>query len=269
MYVIGERINGMFKDMRNAIKERDKSVVQGLANQQVEAGATALDINVGPASDKPLDAMLWLVEAAREVTNVPLCIDNPKWEIMSEVIPKVPGKAVINSCKADEEELDKYMALAGENGAGIIALTIDQDGVPSNAEKRVELGAQIVMKAVEKGVDMDDLFVDPVILPVNVAPAQPGNCVEALKQISMLCDPMPHLVLGLSNVSQGCKNRSLINRSYLVMAMCAGLDAAILNPMDTDLMNAAITTELLQAKAIYCDSFLEAYRMKSRSMAGA
>jgi 5-methyltetrahydrofolate corrinoid/iron sulfur protein methyltransferase len=261
MYVIGERINGMFKSVRKAIEESDKKVIQDLALAQVAAGAAALDVNVGPAKVDPLKALFWLVETIREVTDKPLAIDNPKWEMQKEVIPRVGGHAIINSCKADPEQLEKYLGLAVENNASLVALTIDQQGVPADDSKRIELGAQIGAMAMDAGLPMDHLFIDPIILPVNVAPKQPEHVLSALRQLVLLNDPCPHLIIGLSNVSQNCSNRPLINRIYLVMAMTAGLDAAIADPLDTELMNAAITAELLQEKMIYCDSFLDAHRM--------
>lgn len=269
MYIVGERLNGMFQKVRKAIEERDKTVIQDLARAQIENGANALDLNVGPAGADPTEAMLWLAETTREVTDVALWVDTPKWKVVEEVIPKIPGKKAINSTKADEEHLDKYLQLAVDNNAGLITLTIDQDGVPNDAEKRVELGAFILTKSMEAGLPIEDLYIDPIILPVNVAPQQPGNVLEALRQLTTFSDPPPHLLLGLSNLSQNCTNRPLINRTFLVMAMGAGLDSAILDPLDEDLMNAAITTELLQEKSIYCDSFLEAYRMQSKAAGGA
>ncbi len=260
MYVIGERINGMFTDAKEAIRQKDAKVIQDLAKRQMEAGASALDVNVGPAVPDAKDAMLWLVETIRAVTDAPLAIDTAKWDVMSAVIPKVPGEKILNSTKADPETAQQYVALAAQNGAGLIGLTLDADGVPGNAEKRVELGAQLITIALEGGLEMDKLFIDPVILPVNVAPKNPGHCMEAISQLRAFADPPPHLVLGLSNVSQLCNNRGLINRTYLAMAMAHGLDAAILDPMDTELMNTGITAGLLQEKMIYCDSYLEAAR---------
>ena len=263
MYVIGERINGMFKNVRRAIEEGDKTVIQDLARSQVEAGAQSLDLNVGPAKADPVKAMLWLTEAVREVTDATLAIDNPKWEVQKEVIPSLGDEPIINSCKADPEELENYVGLAVETNASLVALTLDQQGVPADVERRVELGAQIGAMAMDGGLPMERLFIDPIILPVNVAQQQPEVVLKALQQLKLLSDPPPHLILGLSNVSQKCNNRTLINRIYLVMAMTAGLDAVIADPLDTDLMNAVITTELLQEKAIYCDSFLDAQRMRT------
>lgn len=267
MYVVGERINGMFKDVRKAIRSKNKEVIQSLALRQLEAGAQALDLNVGPASAKEVETLMWLVETVREVTEAPLAIDNPKFEVHRQVIPAVPGQKIINSSKADEAELDRFVPLAVENNAGLVGLTIDAHGVPSSIEKRVELGAAIASKALEAGLSMERLFIDTIIIPLNVSPQTPGHVLAAMQQLRMLSEPPPHMMLGLSNVSQGCARRELINRTFLVMAMAAGLDSAILDPLDTALMDAAITAELLQQKAIYCDSFLEAYRMRAHSAA--
>lgn len=260
MYVIGERINGMFSDVKQAIREKNAAVIQDLARRQMAAGATALDVNVGPAVSDAHGAMLWLVKTIREVSDAPLAIDTAKWETMQAVVPQVPGPKILNSSKADLEIVTQYVDLAVRCEAGLIGLTLDVDGVPGNIEKRVELGAQIVAAAMEGGLPMDRLFIDPIILPVNVSPKTPRHCLTAISQLRAFSDPPPHLVLGLSNVSQRCSNRSLINRTYLTMAMAHGLDAAIMDPLDADLMNAATTGDLLMERMIYCDSYLEAAR---------
>jgi 5-methyltetrahydrofolate corrinoid/iron sulfur protein methyltransferase len=260
MYVIGERINGMFENVKQAIRSKNAKVIQDLAKRQLAAGATALDVNVGPAVSDSQGAMLWLVETIRAVTPAPLSIDTAKWGVMAAVIPQVPGEKILNSSKADPEIASQYVGLAVEHGAGLIGLTIDANGVPGNVDKRVELGVQIVAIALENGLPAERLFIDPIILPVNVAAKNPAHCLEAISQIRAFSDPPPHLLLGLSNVSQRCSQRGLINRTYLAMAMAHGLDAAIMDPLDEELMNSTITAELLLGKTIYCDSFLDAAR---------
>lgn len=262
MYIIGERINGMFTDVKRAIIAKDAEVIKSLATRQVQGGADALDVNVGPASSDAEGALLWMVECIREVTQVPLAIDTAKWSVMSKVVPQVPGKVIINSSKADEDALEKNIALAMENDASLVALTIDRQGVPGDVNRRIEMGVTILTVAQAAGLPMERLFIDTIILPVNVAPKQPLHVLDACRQIAMLSDPAPHLVLGLSNVSQNCNERLLINRTYLAMAMACGLDSAILDPLDADLVDAAITAELLLAKTIYCDSFLTAERKR-------
>ena len=154
----------------------------------------------------------------------------------------------------------KYASLAAAHGGYLIGLTIDAKGVPGTVEGRVELGAQMIAICMEAQLPADRIFIDPIILPVNVAPKTAGHCLAAIAQIRAFCDPPPHLLLGLSNVSQRCTHRSLINRTYLAMAVAHGLDSAILNPMDQELMDTAITAGLLQGRTIYCDSYLEAAR---------
>jgi len=260
VYVIGERINGMFADVKRAIREKDAKVIEDLARRQMAAGASALDVNVGPAVSDAKGAMLWLVETIRGVTDAPVAIDTAKWSVMSAVVPQVPGEVILNSAKADPDVAAQYVGLAVERGGALIGLTIDADGVPGDDAKRVELGAQLIMAATEGGLEMNKLFIDPIILPVNVSPKTPGHCLAAVTQIRAFADPPPHLVLGLSNVSQKCHNRELINRTYLSMCIACGLDSAIMDPLDTELMDAAVTAELLMEKMIYCDSYLQAAR---------
>ncbi len=264
MYIIGERINGMFADVKQAIVDKDPAVIKELARKQLAAGADALDVNVGPASADAEGSLMWLVETIRQVTAAPLAIDTAKWSVMSKVVPQVPGEVIINSSKADADTLQKYLGLAMEKSAGLVALTIDRQGVPSDVDKRVELGAGILAAAAEAGLPMNRLFIDAIILPVNVAPAQPRAVLEAMRQLQAFSDPAPHFVLGLSNVSQNCKQRPLINRTYLAMAIAYGLDSAILDPMDSDLVDMGITAELLIGKTIYCDSFLTAERQRKQ-----
>lgn len=260
MYVIGERINGMFENVKQAIRHKNAKVIQDLAKRQLAAGAVALEVNVGPAAADAQGAMLWLAESIRAVTDAPLSIDTARWEVMSAVVPRIPGEKILNSSKADPQIATQYVGLAAEHGAGLIGLTLDAAGVPGNVEKRVELGAQIITIAMEGGLPMEKLFIDPIILPVNVAAQNPAHCMQAIAQLRRFADPPPHLLIGLSNVSQRCRERSLINRTYLAMAMAHGLDAAIMDPLDEELMNTAITADLLGGQMIYCDSYLEAAR---------
>ena len=259
MFAIGERINGMFQNVKRAIESRDKGPVQELAKKQLAAGADALDLNVGPVRGDATENMLWLIETAQEVTDAPLCIDTAKPKVMKAALAACKNPAIINSSKAVEAQLEEYVSLAQEHGAKLVALTIDEHGVPSDVDGRVGMAATIVTTAMEGGLDMDRLFIDPVILPVNVAPKQPAFLLEAVRQMQMLTDPAPNFVIGLSNVSQSCRERSLLDRSYLAMAIGAGLNAAIMNVLDEGLMKAAITAEVLMEKQLYCDDYVAAY----------
>ncbi|MBN1973551.1 MAG: dihydropteroate synthase [Sedimentisphaerales bacterium] len=269
MILIGERINGMFTNVKEAIADRNKQVIQELAQKQTEAGASYLDVNVGTAASDQESAIQWLVETIQETCSTPLSLDSQKPAVIAAGLKAVniENGVILNSTplnkKSDEEVFDKYLEMAQQAGpkGSIIALTMDKNGVPQDIDTRVSIAAEIVSKATEKGFDTQRIFIDPIILPVKVpnAQVQPGNILSAIDQIKYLSDPAPHMTIGLSNLSQGATERSIINRIFLAMAISRGLDSAIVDVLDRDLMNAVATAEMLMNKQIYSDSFLKVY----------
>ncbi|MCQ9208311.1 MAG: dihydropteroate synthase [Omnitrophica bacterium] len=262
MLVIGERINGMFKDVGKAIADKERGVIQKLAKDQVAQGAGMLDVNVGPAAADAVEAMKWLVEVIQEVTDTPLALDSTKPEVIEAGLKLVKKKALINSTTAKKEKLDSLLPMAKQYKAGLIGLTMGESGIPRDRHQRSEFAARIVSACMEAQVPLEDLYLDPIILPVNVAQAQAQEVLESIREFKLLSDPSPKTVVGLSNISQGTKSRSLINRTFLVMAAVCGLDAAIADPLDKELMDGLITAELILNKHIYCASFLDARRKK-------
>jgi 5-methyltetrahydrofolate corrinoid/iron sulfur protein methyltransferase len=269
MILIAERINGMFKDVKQAIADKNKKVIQDLAKNQTEAGASYLDVNVGTAAADQEGTIQWLVETIQETCSTPLCLDSQKPDVIAAGLKVINAEngVLLNSTplnkKSDEEVFDKYVEMANQAGpkANLIALTMDKNGVPQDTDTRVAIAAEIVSKAMEKAFDTQRLFIDPIILPVKVpnAQSQPGNILAAMDQIKYLSDPAPHMTIGLSNLSQGASERSLINRVFLAMAISRGLDSAIADVFDQALMNVVATSDLLMDKQIYSDSFLKVY----------
>ncbi len=269
MILIGERINGMFKDVKQAIADKNKKVIQELATRQTEAGAAYLDVNVGTAAADQEGTMQWLITTIQEACSTPLSLDSQKPAVIAAGLKVVNAEngLILNSTplnkKSDEEVFDKYVEMAESAGpkASIIALTMDKNGVPQDIDTRIEIAAQIVSRAMERGFDTQRLFIDTIVLPVKVpnAQGQPGNILAAMDQIKYLSDPAPHMTIGLSNLSQGATERSLINRIFLTMAIAHGLDSAIVDVCDRELMNAVATAEMLMNRQIYSDSFLKVY----------
>jgi len=260
MIIIGERINGMFKSVRKALKAKDKKVIQDLAKRQVQAGAKILDVNVGPAAADEIDAMKWLVETVQEAVDVTLAVDSAKPKVLEAGLKLCKKKAIVNSTTGEDAKLKTVVELAGKHKAGLLGLAMDEKGIPNSVEARVEIGLKIVAAAMEAGIATDDVHLDPVFLPVKFGQDQFGPVLQTLREFKLLSDPPPKTVCGLSNTSQGCTDRSMVNRIALVMAMANGMDEAIADPLDTQLMDAMITAELLLNKFIYCDSYLAAYR---------
>ena len=262
MLIIGELINGMFKNVGEAIKNRDKAVIQKVAKNQIQAGAGMLDVNTGPYDKNPKDAMKWLVETIQKVCDAPLVLDSTKADVIEEGLKLVKKKAMINSTNSDDEKSNTIVPLAKKYNTDLIGLTMGKSGIPRDKNERMEHAVKIVTKCQEIGFDLNNLYLDPIVLPVNVAQAQGIEVLESIKEFKLLCDPSPKTVVGLSNASQGTKQRPLINRVYLAMAIANGLTAAILDPLDKDLVDAATTAELILNQTIYCDSFLDAHRKK-------
>ena len=262
MFIIGELINGMYKNIGQAIKDKDKTAIQKCALEQIKAGADALDVNCGPASRKPIEDIQWLVQAIQEVTDRPLSLDSSKPQVIESGLSVLKNKAIINSTTADLEKLEVLVPLAKKHNAKLIGLTISAKGIPQNKDQRLELAATIVASCTEQGFPVQDLFLDPIVLPVNVAQAQMKDILETIREFKIISEPSPKSIVGLSNVSQGTCVRSLVNRTFMTMAVAFGLDGAILDPLDKELMDAAITAELVLNKQIYCDSYLDAYRKK-------
>jgi 5-methyltetrahydrofolate corrinoid/iron sulfur protein methyltransferase len=265
MFIIGELINGMYANISRAIKAKDKAIIQKIALLQLDNGADALDVNCGPASVDPVNDMRWLVESIREVTDVELAIDSSKPKVIASGIEAAKRGTIINSVSADIEKMDALVPLAVKSGSKLIALAMSAKGIPGNKEQRLELAALIVTECDGKGFDLSRLYIDPVVLPVNVAQVQIKEILDSIGDFKILSAPPPKTIVGLSNISQGSSGRSLINRTFLAMALSAGLDAAILDPTDKELMDSLITAETLLNRRIYCDSYLDTYKKKGKN----
>lgn len=262
MIIIGELINGMYKAVGKAIADREADLIQHLAVDQVKGGAAFLDINAGPYSKNPADDMKWLVETIQKVCDAPLSIDSTKIDAIEAGLKLTKKRPIINSTSADPEKMDAIFGLAKKYNAQVVGLAMDRRGVPNNKDKRLELAASIMAGAIDHGIASEDIYLDPIVLPVNAAQAQGPEILEAIREFRHLADPSPNTLIGLSNISQGTKSRGIMNRTFLVMAMANGLTSAILDPLDRDLMDALITAECLLNKQVYCDSFLDAYRKR-------
>lgn len=259
MIFIGERINAGFKDIVRAIKERDESIIKKWALKQAESGADYLDVNIGAASNK-VDDFLWMVEATQNAVDNPISIDSYKINSVEEALKICKKPALINSTTAHDEKLNSVIPLALKYNASVIGVCMDEKGSPQDVNRRVELAAKIFTSAVEQNLPPQRLFLDPVIMPLKFMQEQGGNILEAIQQFKLLSDPPPHIVVGLSNISSQTQESKLINRIFLTMAVCAGLDAAICDVADEELVNSAITAEIILNKQIYSDSYIKAYR---------
>ncbi len=260
MIIIGERINGMFTDIGKAIKERNPAAVQEWARKQEVAGARYLDINTGPASKDQVEDMKWLVEITQEASELPLALDSTNYDAIEAGLALCKQPAMINSVPAEMPKMERVFEMAARYNAAVIGLAMNEQGIPKDAESRVALSMELVAMADAFGLHMEDLFIDPLVLPCNVGQDHGPEVFETLRQIKLLADPAPRTVVGLSNISQGTKNRELINRVFAVMAMACGLDAAIADACDDELVEAVASARIVLNMDIYCDSYVDVFR---------
>ncbi|MBN1671814.1 MAG: dihydropteroate synthase [Kiritimatiellae bacterium] len=254
MILVGERINTGFKDIKQAVMDKDPKPLQEWARKQTEAGASYLDVNLGAVSGDPAD-MCWMIETVQAAVDTPISIDTNKPKILAEAIKACKGKVLVNSTTAAEEKMNAMLPIVAEHGASFIGLAMDESGTPKTTDKRVENCGIIVAKAMELGIPPENIFLDPIAMPLKFMQEQQPQILDAVKQFTLFSDPPPHIVCGLSNVSNGTTHKKLLNRTFLVMAIANGMDAAICDVMDSDLVNAVRAAELFMNREIYADAF--------------
>ncbi len=262
MILIAERINAGFKDIAHALREKEKGPVQEWARRQAAQGADYLDLNIGAISKEPSD-MRWLVETVQEAVPTSICVDSTRVEVLKAGLNAGDGRPfLINSTTADPGKLEQVVPLAAEHGASLIGVAMDQRGSPQDVDRRVENAAQIFAVATDAGLAPEQMFLDPILMPIRFMQEQGPNVLEAISQYTMLSDPPPHISVGLSNIRSQTSQKKLITRTFVAMAMARGLDAAICDVMDDDLLDTIATVELILNKEIYSDAYLRAFRMK-------
>jgi len=245
MFKVGENIHIISPRVKEALAGRDGAFFVELSRKQKEAGADALDLNIGPQKKAGPEVIDWLIDCVQEGVgnDMTLSFDTTNLAAIEVGLKKVSrnGKAnaIINSTSAEEERLANVPPLAAQYGAKLIALCMEKSGIPVTADARVAIAMEkLIPRAQEVGLPMENLFIDPLILTVSGCQEYVPHAVEAVHMLKMVADPPPMTLVGLSNVSNAvpAPMRPLINRTYLVMLMAVGVDAAILDPLDRELM---------------------------------
>jgi len=263
MIVIGERINASTRSVAEAIIKRDSAYITSLAQAQTEAGADYIDVNTGTGQyerEQEIAAMKWLVATVQAATSKPLAIDSDHPKVIEAAMEEYHGEEmVINSVTAEPEKLAAIGPLAAGRRAWLVALAMGSDGVPSKVEKRLDACETIVTHLIRMDVKMEQILFDPLVIPVSVDSKQGLVTLKTIEGIKSRY-PDARTVVGLSNISYGLPNRKLVNRSFLLMAAHAGLDAAILDPLDTKIMSLVKVADMLTGKDPLCRTYIRAHR---------
>ncbi|MEA3335775.1 MAG: dihydropteroate synthase [Chloroflexota bacterium] len=233
--IIGENIHIISPKVKAAVRDRNVKFFQDLAVAQVEAGAVALDLNIGPQKKHGHEIMPWLVEIVQEVVDVPLSFDTMNLAAIEAGCKVARVQPIINSTSADPERLETVTPLAKKYNTKLVALTMGTGMIPVGADERVNIALEtLIPKALELEIPVEDLIIDPLSLTVVGCQEYAPECVEAVRMLKFAWDPPPAVSVGLSNTSNRVPHalRPLINQTYLIMLMGAGLDTAIADPLD-------------------------------------
>jgi len=241
MIIIGENIHVISKEVSTAIKERNPTVIQRLAKEQTKAGADYIDLNVGPMKKDTEETMKWLVNCVQEVTDLPLSIDTMNPVAMEAGLKHCKKRPLLNSASGKKDSKEQMLPLAKKYNCDVVISVMTDKGMPPEVESKIESIMETVAYANELGIPNEDIWVDPIILPISTAGEGQRAAVVCLEFIKILPDVLPGVksTVGLSNVSNGVPHhlRPILNRTYLVMLARNGLYSAIADPLDNELMS--------------------------------
>ncbi|TET53551.1 MAG: methyltetrahydrofolate--corrinoid methyltransferase [Anaerolineales bacterium] len=259
MEIIGEKMNGTRKRVARAIAERDAGFVRDLARRQAEAGSAWLDVNAGTHPRQEPDDLVWLVETVQDAVTTPLCLDSANPQALAAAIEAVDKTPMINSISGVPDRLGGILPLVAERGCRVVALAMDDKGVPETSEARVAVIHKVMEATRAAGIPDEHLYVDPLATSISTNVQSGLAFLEAMRAIRAAY-PDVHLIAGLSNISFGLPARSLINSAFLTLALGAGLDSAILDPLDQELRAALLAAELVLGQDGHCLNYTRAYR---------
>jgi len=265
MLVIGELINCTRKKVGEAARARDVEFFREIARRQTADGADFLDVN-GGLPGQELEVLPWLVRIVQDTVSTPLCLDSADPAALRLALPLCKQRAMINSITDEPSRIQALLPLLKEFRPKIIALCLGEAGPPNTTVERVTAASHLVDLLTGEGFSPDDIYVDPCVLPVSTSPEHGKSLVEATGLIKAKY-PDVHISAGVSNVSFGLPVRKLLNEIMLVLLMSQGLDAAIVDPCDPQLIASVRAAEALLGRDDYCANYLRAFREQKLSQA--
>ncbi|NMA33415.1 MAG: methyltetrahydrofolate cobalamin methyltransferase [Clostridiaceae bacterium] len=259
MIIIGEKLNSTNKAARAAIESCDAAFVHDMAKNQLAAGASYIDLNAGMFVEDEPEKLEWLVKTAQEAVDAPFSLDSPNSEALKRALKIVKTKPIINSITLEKERFDSILPLVLEYGTGVIALCMDDSGMPETTEERVAIADKLIAGLTAKGVNISDIYIDPMVRPVGTGSHYGTVALETIRSVRSRF-PEVHITCGLSNISFGLPARKVLNQAFLIAAMTCGLDSAILDPLDKRLMAYIYAAEALLGRDDFCMDYLAKYR---------
>lgn len=258
--IVGELINTSRKAIKPAVDSRDADFIKGVAVQQVEAGANYVDVNCGTMVFNEPETMEWLVRTVESAVQEPVCIDTPNSKAMEAGLACIKnGQPMINSITAEKERFAAIIPVVLKYKAKVVALCMDDKGIPDSAEQRINIVKRLVGDLRAAGVPDDDIYLDPLITPISTGDDYGSYVLETVRYIRAEY-PNVHSICGLSNISYGLPKRKALNQTFMVQTMTCGMDAYILDPLDKTMMGFAYAAQALLGQDPFCGGYLAAHR---------
>jgi 5-methyltetrahydrofolate--homocysteine methyltransferase len=261
MIIIGEKINGSIPSVGEAIKNKDADFIKDLAKKETEANSTYIDICSSVQVDVEVETMKWLIDIVQEVTDTPIAVDSPSPENLLKCLPFCNKEGLVNSVNMEEagKKVDLVFPAIADTGWECVALLSGDKGIPKTAADRLEVFEDLMKKAEQYKIDPSRLHIDPLVETLSSSEDGINMMIEVIAEIRKRY-PTIHITGAMSNVSQGLPGRKFVNMACTVLAMNAGLDSAIFDPLNRDLQGLIYATEALLGLDEYCMDYIGAFR---------
>ncbi len=259
MIIIGERLNSSRTQVYKTFAHRDDGHLVGEAQKQEKAGAGYIDLNTAALLDKEIQTLKWAVPLLQKKLTIPLSIDTPNHKAMEEGLRLHKGQAFLNSLSGEKERIEHMLPLIKKYGPRVVVLCLDDEGIPKDSKKKLAIAQRMVEFLIKESVRPEDIFVDPLVQSIGVDQDAANFFLESLEIIKKKL-PEIKTIAGISNISYGLPKRRVLNRAFLTLAMERGLDAAILDPLDRELISCIHSTQALLGKDPYLRKYLSFIR---------
>ena len=259
MIIIGEKINGSIPSIAEAIAKRDADLIKERARVQAEAGATFIDCCASVEEDVEVETLKWMIDCIQEVTDVPICVDSPSPDVLLQVFPYCKRPGLINSVSMEGDKVAKIFPAIADTKWEVVALLSDDTGIPKTAADRLRVFDNLMAKAKEYNIAPSRIHIDPLIEMLCTSEDGIAMIEEVISTVRERY-PSIHITAAVSNISFNLPVRKLVNTGFTVLAMKAGLDSAIFDPTNRDLLGVIYATEALLGLDDYCMEYISAYR---------
>jgi 5-methyltetrahydrofolate--homocysteine methyltransferase len=259
MIIIGEKINGSIPKTGAAIAEKNEHFIRNLAKKQAKARANYIDVCASVSPEKEPETLKWLVDLVQSETDVPICLDSPNAGIFAGAMKFCKRPGMINSISMEGDKIEKVFPVIAGTEWNCVALLCDNTGIPHSAEQRIGVFKEILKKAEEYNIDPGRLYVDPIVEMLASSEDGIANIIETITEVKKIC-PKVHITSGASNISFQLPMRKFINRSFIILCMGAGMDSAIIDPTNEDMLALIYAAEALLGRDEMCMEYISAYR---------